>query len=121
METKKISKETLESIDSAVTPAGYRVLVADEPQEEVTKGGIVLPNSALDLARGTCVLGTVVSLGDLAYSREDMEEFNDWANPGDTVTFSKYAGIRFRVHGNPVRILNDDEIQAVIKDRSALK
>ena len=70
--------------------------------------------------QATDFFGSVVSLGDLCYSRADMNEFEDWCEPGDIVTFSKYSGVRFHVHGHPIRILNDDEIQAIIKDRDSV-
>ena len=121
METStKIDAALVEKINQAVSPSGYRLLVADEPQVETTKGGIYIPESVLDQQRGVCMFGTVVSLGDLCYSRADMNEFEDWCEPGDVVTFSKYSGVRFHVHGHPIRILNDDEIQAVIKDRDSV-
>ncbi len=118
--TTKIDAETLEKIRLSVSPSGYRVLIADEPQSETSKGGVYIPEAVLDQQRGVCMFGTVVSLGDLSYSREDMDDFEDWCEPGSVVIFSKYSGVRFRVHGHPVRIVNDDEIQAVIHNRDSV-
>jgi hypothetical protein len=39
-----------------------------------------------------------------------------WCATGDWVIFARYAGSRFRIEGGEVRILNDDEILAVISD-----
>jgi len=117
----KIDAELVEKISQALSPSGYRLLIADEPQGETSKGGIYIPEAILDQQRGVCMFGTIVSLGDLCYSREDMSGFDDWCAPGDIVTFSKYSGVRFRVHGHPIRILNDDEIQAVIKDKDSVE
>jgi co-chaperonin GroES (HSP10) len=44
-----------------------------------------------------------------------------WCDPGDTVLISKYAGTRILVDGDEYRVINDDEVQAVIPDPSAVR
>ena len=48
----------------------------------------------------------------------DKEKFPDgsWCKKGDWVIFARYAGSRFKIEGGEVRLLNDDEIIATIKD-----
>ena len=103
--TTKIDAETLEKIRLSVSPSGYRVLIADEPQSETSKGGVYIPEAVLDQQRGVCMFGTVVSLGDLSYSREDMDDFEDWSEPGSVVIFSKYSGVIIFAKGVPANIL----------------
>lgn len=66
------------------------------------------------------MIGQVVALGKLAYTRSDMVEHEDWCAEGNMVVFSKYAGVRFRVNEHPCRIVNDDEIQAVMRRKDAI-
>ena len=58
----------------------------------------------------------VLELGPNAY--KDKEKFPDgpWCNEKQWVIFARYAGSRFRIEGGEVRILNDDEILAKIKE-----
>ena len=59
----------------------------------------------------------VVKVGPLAY--KDKEKFGDsepWCKEGDWVIFGRYAGSRFKIEGGEVRLLNDDEILAKIKN-----
>jgi len=54
--------------------------------------------------------------GELCY--KDQEKFPNgaWCKQGDWVIFARYSGSRFKIEGGEVRILNDDEILAVISD-----
>ena len=115
-QTKPIPDDLLQKIKAAAAPAGYRVLIADFAVEEKTTGGIFLPEQVQDAQRGVVMRGVVVSLGHLAYMREDFGSSADWCSAGDTIIFSKYAGVRFRVEDHPCRVINDDEVQAVIKN-----
>jgi co-chaperonin GroES (HSP10) len=62
------------------------------------------------------VVGYVVKQGSLCY--KDKEKFPDgpWCKEKQWVIFARYAGSRFRIEGGECRILNDDEILAVIDD-----
>jgi co-chaperonin GroES (HSP10) len=54
--------------------------------------------------------------GPLCYQDEAKFPAGAWCKTGDWVIFARYAGSRFRIDGGEVRILNDDEILAVIGD-----
>jgi co-chaperonin GroES (HSP10) len=54
--------------------------------------------------------------GPLCYKDEAKFPEGPWCKTGDWVIFARYAGSRFRIEGGEVRILNDDEILAVISD-----
>ena len=49
---------------------------------------------------------------------KDKERFPNgpWCKKSDWIIFGRYAGSRFGIEGGEVRILNDDEIIAVVKD-----
>jgi co-chaperonin GroES (HSP10) len=57
-----------------------------------------------------------LKVGPDAY--KDKERFSDgpWCQEKDWVLFAKYAGSRIKIDGGELRLLNDDEILAVIDD-----
>jgi len=81
-----------------------------------TKGGLILTDTTNETIQMTTVCAYVLKVGELAY--KDKEKFPDgpWCQKGDWVIFGRYAGSRFKIEGGEVRILNDDEIIARIKN-----
>ncbi len=61
----------------------------------------------------TC--GNVLALGSQAYDKEKFPE-GPWCKKGDWVLFARYAGSRIKIQGGEVRLLNDDEILATVKN-----
>lgn len=97
-------------------PTGYRLLVLPYAGPKKTKGGIYLSDTTQDTIQMTTVCAYVLKVGDLAY--KDKEKFSNgpWCKQGDWIIFGRYAGSRFKIEGGEVRILNDDEIIAKIKN-----
>ena len=96
---------------SSITPCGYRVLVKPDDVEKVSKGGIVL---AVDekLEKAGQVFGTLAAVGMTAWN----DEPSAWAELGDRVMYSKYAGktILDPADGNEYTLLNDVDIIAIV-------
>lgn len=107
------------SLTEIPRPCGWRVLVAMVPVETKSAGGILLPDQLLDQKQAVATVGYVVAVGPQAYKRADTGEI-PWVVPGDKVLVAKYAGQRHdaRTTGQPIelRIINDDEIQAICED-----
>jgi co-chaperonin GroES (HSP10) len=55
-------------------------------------------------------------MGPDCYSDKERYPRGPWCKKGDWVIFARYAGSRFKIEGGEVRLLNDDEIIATIKD-----
>jgi chaperonin GroES len=91
-------------------PLGDRVVVEREESEEVTAGGIVLPDTAKDKpARGHVIsVGPGRTLDD--GSRSEMQ-----VKPGERVLFSSYAGETFKVGDDELLLMREDDILAVIE------
>jgi chaperonin GroES len=102
-------------------PSGWRILVEIPEVEEKTKGGIIRPDLFRENEKILTVFAKVKRLGPLAYTRNDMIGAEPWCNEGDTVLISKYAGTRILVNDVEHRVINDDEIQAVIPDPTAVR
>ena len=97
-------------------PTGYRLLILPFAPAEKTKGGIYLARQTVERERLTTVVGYIVALGPDAY--KDLVKFPEgpWCQKGDWVIFGRYAGARIQIDGGDLRLLNDDEILALIND-----
>ena len=92
-----------------VTPLGDNVLVKRLEAEEVTAGGIVLPESAKEKPRE----GVVIS-GGPGSVRDDGSSNAVQVKANDRVIFSSYAGTEVDVGGEQYLIVREDEILAVV-------
>tara|TARA_R110000824_G_scaffold368508_1_gene557837 strand:- start:43 stop:498 length:456 start_codon:yes stop_codon:yes gene_type:complete len=97
-------------------PTGYRMLILPFAPSEKTKGGIYLAKQTVDRERLTTVVGYVVALGPDAYKDPNKFPEGPWCKEGDWVVFGRYAGARIQIEGGDLRLLNDDEILALIDD-----
>ena len=109
-------KENKSLLDKLPNPTGYRMLVLPHAGVRKTKGGILLADSTLETIQMTTVCAYVLKQGDLCYNDKEKFPNGPWCKPGDWVIFGRYAGARFKIEGGEVRILNDDEIIAVVDD-----
>ena len=101
--TKKKSKVSLQ-------PLGDKVVVSRDESEDVTAGGIVLPDSAKDKpSRGTIIaVGTGKLLDD--GSRGEMQ-----VKKGDRVLFTSYAPETISIDGQEYLLMSESDILAVIE------
>ena len=96
------------------TPTGYRIMILPFSRKQKTKGGIWLADSTLEQERIGTNVGYVVSLGPDAYKDEHKFPAGAWCKPKDWVIFGRYAGARIKIEGGELRLLNDDDILAVV-------
>tara|TARA_A100001035_G_C27614383_1_gene422466 strand:- start:50 stop:523 length:474 start_codon:yes stop_codon:yes gene_type:complete len=108
--------ETRPALERLPKPTGWRILILPYTLPESTKGGVILSDETRTREQLATNIGYVVSLGPDAYA--DTNKFPDgaWCKKGDWVMFGRYAGSRFKIDGAEPRLLNDDEILAVIDD-----
>ncbi len=88
-------------------PLADRVLVKPIEREEVTKGGIVLP----DTVREKPQEGEVVAVGDGRLS-EDGKRIPLDVKVGDIVIYAKYGGTEIKIEGEELIILRESDILA---------
>ena len=109
-------------------PTGWRILIMPYTPPKETKGGVTLPDEVHERERLSTVVGLVMAVGPLAYkdpnkfgdSTDSQKSWEPWCKEKDWVLFGRYAGSRFKIDGGELRILNDDEILAVVDDPSYL-
>ena len=92
-------------------PLGNRVVVEPVEQEEVTAGGIVLPETAKEKPQK----GMVLSVGP--GERDDDGEFVPLeVKEGDKVLFAKYSGTEIKVDGKKLLIMRESDLLAIVED-----
>ena len=111
-EPKEITKETTK----LPQPTGWRILVLPFRMKEKTKGGIVLGSETIERQQVASQCGNVLAMGKSCYSDKDRYPEGPWRKVGDWVVFARYAGSRIEIEGGEVRLLNEDEILATVKD-----
>lgn len=88
-------------------PLADRVVVKPLPKEEVTKGGIVIPDTAKEKPQE----GEVIATGPGRLS-DDGKRIDMEVKKGDRVIYSKYAGTEVKVDDTELIILRESDILA---------
>ena len=92
-----------------IKPLDDRVLVQASEAEEVTAGGIVLPDAAKEKPQE----GKIVAAGP-GMLNEDGSRAKLAVSKGDTVIFGKYAGTEVKIDGKEYKIMREKDILAKI-------
>ena len=109
---KQITKESTK----LPQPTGWRILVLPFKMGEKTKGGILMGQDTLEKQQVASQCGNVLAMGPDCYRDKNRYKQGPWCKVGDWVMFARYAGSRIKIEGGEVRLLNDDEILATIKN-----
>lgn len=94
-----------------VRPLGDRVLVKRLEEEEKTKGGIIIPDTAKEKPQQ----GKIVAVGN-GRTTEDGKVIPLNVKVGEKVLFQKYAGSDIKIEGEDYLILREEEILGIIED-----
>jgi chaperonin GroES len=93
-----------------VKPLQDRVIVKRLEEEEKTKGGIIIPDTAKEKPQE----GKVVAVGDGKLNDKGERVALD-VKEGDRVLFGKYSGNDITIDGEEHLIMKEDDIIAIIK------
>ena len=93
-----------------IRPLQDRVIVKRIPEEEKSKGGIIIP----DTAKEKPIEGKVVAVGNGKVLEDGTVRKLD-VKAGDTVLFGKYSGSDVKLNGDEHIILREDDVLAVIE------
>ena len=98
------------AISTKLRPLGDRVVIQPSAREEMTKSGIVLPDTAKEKPQEGIILaaGPGKILDDGKREQMDVKE-------GDRVLYSKYAGTEFKVDGEELLIVSQKDILAIVE------
>ena len=92
-------------------PLGDRVVIRPLAREEVTKSGIVLPDTAKEKPQQ----GEVLAVGP-GRILDSGERVNMDVKDGDRVLFAKYAGTEFKLEEEELLILSEKDILAIMEN-----
>lgn len=93
-------------------PIGDHILVKPLSKEEVTKSGLILPDSAQEKPQE----GTVLAVGTGKYVDDTLVSFEDMGIKKDQVVmFTKYGPTEVKVDGEDLYILESNDILGVIE------
>ena len=94
----------------SVKPLGDRVLVQPVEEQEVKKGGIIIPDTAKEKPQE----GKVISVG--TGKRDEHGKLIPFeVKKGDRVLISKYGGTEIKIDGKDYLIMREDDILGVIE------
>ncbi len=97
------------AVASKLTPLGDRVVIKPAGREEMTKSGIVLPDTAKEKPQR----GTIIAAGQ-GRRDDDGKRVPLDVKIGDEVLFAKYAGTEFKLEEEDLLILSEKDILAVL-------
>jgi chaperonin GroES len=92
-------------------PLGDRVVVKPTTREEMTKSGIVLPDTAKEKPQE----GTILAVGPGRILDDGKREQID-VKEGQKVLYAKYAGTEFKIEEEDLLIVSQKDILAVVED-----
>jgi chaperonin GroES len=93
-----------------IKPLGDRILVKRIKEEERTKGGIIIPDTAKEKPQE----GKIVAVGKGKYG-DDGKLIPIEVKAGDKILFGKYSGSEFKHEGEDLLILREDDILGIIE------
>ena len=110
---KEAIKKDIEKIPK---PTGYRLVLFPLKLESKTAGGVHLLDSVVEQASIATNVCKVIAVGPDAYMDKDKFPNGAWCKKEDWIIIAKYAGARLSIDGGELRIINDDEVLAVVED-----
>ena len=93
-----------------IKPLGDMVLLESLQKEEVSKGGIIIPDSAKEKP----MMANVVAVGP--GGKVDGKEITMMVQPGDHVIYRRYAGTDLKLDGQEYILTRQSDIMAVVED-----
>ena len=94
-----------------LTPLGDRVVLKPTPREEMTKSGLVLPDTAKEKPQE----GSVIAVGPGAFDNDGKRVAMD-VKVGQKVLYGKYAGTEFKLDDDELLIVSQKDILAIVED-----
>jgi chaperonin GroES len=100
----------MKEIAMKIRPLHDRIIMKRIPEDEKTKGGIIIP----DTAKEKPLEGLVVAVGNGKVLEDGRMRPLD-IKPGDRVLFIKYAGNEVKIDGEEHLMLREDDVLGVIE------
>ena len=105
-------------------PQGWKILIRKPKVKEKTDGGIIIPDQVKDVEDYLSVTGEVAAIGPLCWTNRETGKPWDggpWCKVGDWVIIPKFTAFKMEIDDDEYRIINNDEIIAVVIDPTRIK
>ena len=110
----KTPEKTKKELEKVPEPTGWRMVLYPLKLESKTSGGLHLTDDTVEQSQIATNVCKVLKIGPDCYKDKERFPNGAWCKEEDWVLITKYAGSRIRIDGGELRIVNDDEILAVI-------
>lgn len=96
---------------------GWKIVCAVPPSDEKFDDSVIVKsNISQRIEEQTTTVLFVVELGPDAYKDTAKFPSGPWCKEGDFIVVRAYSGTRVKIHGREFRIINDDQVDAVVED-----
>lgn len=100
-------------------PTGWKILcIVPDVSEKLdgTSLDLVRPAEMLRREEHATTVLFVLKIGPVAYKDSEKFPTGPWCKAGDFVLVRAYSGTRFQIYGKEFRLINDDQVDAVVQD-----
>jgi chaperonin GroES len=98
------------SVTTTFTPLHDRILVRRIEEQEITRGGIIIPDTAKEKPQE----GEVIAVGK-GKSNDEGKVFPLDVKSGDRILFGKYSGTEIKIDGEEFLIMREEEVLGIVK------
>jgi chaperonin GroES len=95
-----------------LVPLNDRIIVKRTEEEQVTKGGIIIPDTAKEKPQE----GKVIAIGK-GKTTEDGKVIPLDVKVGDKILFGKYGGTEIKIEGEELLIMREEDILGIIEGK----
>lgn len=102
-------------------PTGWKILcIVPDVAQTFENSSIVKADTYMRQEEHATTVLFVLKVGPDAYKDTNKFPNGAWCKPGDFVLVRTYSGTRFKIYGKEFRLLNDDQVDAVVQDPRGL-
>ena len=112
---KAVEKQKKE-LEKVPNPTGYHIVLFPLKLDQKTKSGILLTDETIQESQLTTNICKVLKVGPDAYKDKEKFPNGPYCKVDDWIIITRYAGSRIKIDGGELRIINDDEVLAVVDD-----
>ena len=103
------------------TPTGWKILCAvPDVDEKIAGSSLYKPVEFMRQEEHATTVLFVLKVGPDAYNDTAKFPNGAWCKEGDFVLVRTYSGTRFKIFGKEFRLINDDQVDAVVQDPRGL-
>ena len=110
------AKKAVKTATQLPEPCGYKILLTLPEVDAKTAGGVIKPDIVVAIEETATVVGFVTKMGPDCYKDENRFPSGPYCKEGDFVLVRAFQGTRVKIHGSEFRMINDDNVEAVVDD-----